>query len=128
MLHELRPLNLLNENCSIRRTQSVRFSLAVVIIRVVIIRLQNDWPYSSYTTYHTSHDTYYYVKTFLDPDFYYHQATARIWVHTALALSDAVLLPFHTTPFADALDKYVASANSKIKSDLDSHDISLGKC
>lgn len=82
---------------------------------------------SAYPAYHTIHDTFYYVKTFVDPQFSTHLAIARIWVSTAFLLAETPVLPINCSDYAAALKKGFRDINTKYGKTLDQKGISLGK-
>ena len=82
---------------------------------------------SSYPAYHSIHDTFYYVKNFVDPHFTTHLATARIWASTAFLLAQTPVLPINCSDYAAALNKGVADIQKKHGNALDKEGISLGK-
>ena len=56
-----------------------------------------------YPVYHSLHDTFHYVKTFLDPDFHIHCAIAQVMAFSVLALADDERLPMNATKYAEKL-------------------------
>lgn len=57
----------------------------------------------SYPVYHSSHDTFYWIKTFIDPEFKTHLAVGKFAAIFLLELSESPLLPFNTTTYANLL-------------------------
>lgn len=73
-----------------------------------------DWSYifgglygirRSYPVYHSIHDSYYWIKTFVDPEFKTHLAVTKYAGIFLLELADVELLPFNTTTYAELLQK-----------------------
>ena len=82
---------------------------------------------SSYPTYHSVHDTFAYVKKFVDPDFTTHLATAQVWGSTAFLLAEAAVLPINCSDYAAALNKGVLDIQKKYGTAMNQEGISLGK-
>ena len=73
-----------------------------------------DWSYifgglygirRSYPVYHSIHDSFYWIKTFVDPEFKTHLAVTKYAGIFLLELADVELLPFNTTTYAELLQK-----------------------
>ena len=71
-----------------------------------------DWSYifgghydirRSYPVYHSMHDSFYWMKTFVDPDFKIHLAVAQYAGLVLLNIADRPLLPFNTLTLADTM-------------------------
>lgn len=60
----------------------------------------------TYPLYHTLHDTTFFVKTFVDPTFVYHQAVARIWGEFARLLVDSPVIPFNVEDYSKDLEEH----------------------
>ena len=87
-----------------------------------------DWSYifggmygirRSYPVYHSIHDTYYWMKTFVDPEFKTHLAVAKFAAVFLLKLSESELLPFNTTTYGELLRSKAHSlleTNARLKS------------
>ena len=82
---------------------------------------------SSYPTYHSIHDTFAYVKKFVDPQFTTHLAIAQVWVSTAFLLAETPVLPINCSDYAAALNKGALDIQKKYGSNLEQRGISLGK-
>ena len=91
-----------------------------------------DWSYifggvygirRSYPVYHSVHDTYYWIKTFIDPEFKTHLAVAKYAGIFLLKLSDSALLPFNTTTYGQLLQSkaQILETNAHFKA----HDIDM---
>lgn len=90
-----------------------------------------DWSYifggmygirRSYPVYHSTHDTYYWMKTFVDPEFKTHLAVAKFAAIFLLKLSESELLPFNTTTYGELLRSNAHSLKSSSRLKL--HNIS----
>ncbi|XP_071506201.1 N-acetylated-alpha-linked acidic dipeptidase 2-like [Diadema antillarum] len=58
---------------------------------------------SSYPVYHSVYETFYLVKTFIDWNFWRHQAVARVMLEFSRDLADSVVLPFGCIDYAEKL-------------------------
>ena len=85
-----------------------------------------DWSYifggmygirRSYPVYHSVHDTFYWIKTFVDPEFKTHLAVTKYAGIFLLKLSDSELLPFNTATYGELLrSKSIAlETNARLK-------------
>nr|XP_039266344.1 putative N-acetylated-alpha-linked acidic dipeptidase [Styela clava] len=78
---------------------------------------------SGYPVYHTVYETFDYMKAFIDPDFLFHQATARVGAEIARRLADSPLLPFKAV---DYVTRMISDKNTMMKTfgeKLESHNI-----
>ena len=73
---------------------------------------------SIYPAYHSVHDTFAYVKKFVDPNFHYHLTIARVWLQTAFSLSDERVLPLDCVAYANALQTYVTQLEKTVTDKL----------
>ena len=90
-----------------------------------------DWSYifggmygirRTYPVYHSMHDTFYWMKTFVDPNFQTHLTVTKFAGAFLLKLSDSELLPFNTTTYGEFLhSKSIALETNPI---LEAHNIS----
>ena len=83
---------------------------------------------SSYPTYHSIHDTFAYVKKFVDPDFTTHLAIAQVWASAAFLLAHTPILPINCSDYAAALRRGVLDIKKTYEDDLTQKGISLGEC
>nr|XP_009859433.1 putative N-acetylated-alpha-linked acidic dipeptidase [Ciona intestinalis] len=60
---------------------------------------------SSYPLYHSVYETFDMVTTYVDPEFTYHLAMARIWAEAGRRLSDSVILPIDCRLYGVYLDR-----------------------
>lgn len=90
-----------------------------------------DWSYifggmygirRSYPVYHSIHDNFYWMKTFVDPEFKTHLAVAKYAAIFLLKLSDSELLPFNTTTYGELLRSKSLTLEANAR--LNSHNIS----
>ena len=82
---------------------------------------------SNYPVYHSVHDTFHWMKTFVDRDFEYHRAMAQLWLQISLTLADTPLIPFNCTKYADRLTYYAKDIKKKYEKILTQQKITLGK-
>ena len=80
-----------------------------------------------YPVYHTIHDSFHFMKKFVDPKFTYHLALGRIWAQVGLTLADSVILSFNFTRLAWRLNLCVENVENAYKEKLAYNIISLGK-
>ena len=90
-----------------------------------------DWSYifggthgirRSYPVYHSIHDTFYWIKKFVDPEFKIHLALTKYTAIFLLELSDSALLPFNTQTYGELLQS--KAKNLKTNSQFQVHNIS----
>ncbi len=90
--------------------------------------MQADYNFaSSYPVYHSVHDSFHWMKTFVDPDFSHHLTLGRVWGGMAMELADQVLLPFNFTRLSGKLTQCAQSLQKKYDSQFKARGISLGK-
>jgi N-acetylated-alpha-linked acidic dipeptidase len=66
-----------------------------------------------YGQYHSIYDSFDHFVRFMDPDFAYGVALARVGGRTVLRLAQAEVLPFEFTAFADTVGRYVGELEKK---------------
>ena len=90
-----------------------------------------DWSYifggthgirRSYPVYHSIHDTFFWIKKFVDPEFKTHLAVTKYTAIFLLELSDSALLPFNTQTYGELLQS--KAKNLKTNSQFQVHNIS----
>ncbi|KAJ8047826.1 Glutamate carboxypeptidase 2 [Holothuria leucospilota] len=64
---------------------------------------------SPYPMYHSVYETYKLVKTYYDPDFYYHQAAARAYAEIMRNLAESIVLPLNCLDYANKIDDFFKS-------------------
>ncbi|XP_065069888.1 putative N-acetylated-alpha-linked acidic dipeptidase [Rhopilema esculentum] len=98
-------------------------------IPVVDIRYTYNWDdYNhamSYPVYHSLHDSFHWMTSFVDPKFSYHLALGRIWAQMGMTLADSELLPFNFTRLAWKLSRCKDSLETKYGQALKLQGISL---
>ena len=57
--------------------------------------------------YHSIHDNFHWLTTYVDPDFRYHLTIGKIWIKLSLLLADSLVLPFNLSRAAGKLEHYV---------------------
>ena len=79
-----------------------------------------------YPVYHSLHDTFHYVKTFIDPEFHTHRAIAQVMVHSVLALADDKFLPMNVTKYAERISYGMRAMLEKYGTVLTGLNITVG--
>lgn len=64
---------------------------------------------SPYPMYHSVYETYKLVKTYYDPDFYYHQTAARAYAEIMRNLAESIVLPLNCLDYANKIDDFFKS-------------------
>ncbi|GAB6026431.1 hypothetical protein CHUAL_012631 [Chamberlinius hualienensis] len=62
-------------------------------------KLKEKRPYSSYPTYHTAYDTFYYVDTFIDPEYRKMKACGQMNLFLLYRLAEANVIPFNMSGY-----------------------------
>ena len=78
---------------------------------------------SSYPVYHSLHDTYYWIKHFVDKDFTVHLTVARVVMSYLLRLADSLVLPFEVQRYAARLNRDAMEFQAKLKKEAKGKDI-----
>ena len=79
-----------------------------------------------YPVYHSQHDTFNWIKKFVDPDFKLHKAVTQLTGGLLIQFADAPLLPMSVTLYAAALSESLIALKNAYKDKLQSHAKSLG--
>ena len=79
-----------------------------------------------YSSYHSIHDNFHLMSTWIDPDFKYHLAVARMWAKMALKLADATVLPFNLHRYAKKILGFAKFFKKTHASITDPHGINFG--
>jgi len=79
----------------------------------------------SYPVYHSVHDSYHWITSFVDPHFTHHLALGRIWAKLTMALADQQILPFNLSRLAWQLSQCHKSLLAKHGKGFEQHGISL---
>ncbi|KAJ7380081.1 hypothetical protein OS493_010789 [Desmophyllum pertusum] len=74
-------------------------------------------PVSLYPVYHTQEDNFYWMKTFIDPKFEFHEAVTKFEGGLLIDLADSPVLPFDVTRYAKALLKGYNLLPKKMKNE-----------
>lgn len=70
-------------------------------------------PVALYPVYHTQEDNFYWMKTFIDPKFEFHEAVTKFEGGLLIDLADALILPFDVTRYAkELLNSYNALSST----------------
>ncbi|KAI8388701.1 uncharacterized protein BYT42DRAFT_244010 [Radiomyces spectabilis] len=67
----------------------------------------------SYGVRGSNYDNIYWMETFGDPTFEYHQTMVRLWGLVALHLANDIVLPMYPLDYANALTRYVDSISDQ---------------
>ena len=81
----------------------------------------------SYPVYHSIHDNYHWMKTFVDPDFEYNKVVTQIWVKYSLKLLDSDIIPFNVTRYGEDLMIYIRSFEASYGDLLKKNAVDLSK-
>ena len=79
-----------------------------------------------YPVYHSQHDTFDYVKNFVDPEFKYHKAASQMCGGLLLMFADMPLLKMSVMLYADALTRSLNALKAQYSEELKSHGETLG--
>nr|QZX63209.1 2 N-acetylated-alpha-linked acidic dipeptidase 2-like protein 2 [Halisarca dujardinii] len=82
-------------------------------------------PYTFYAMYHSLHDTFSWMKKFIDSDFTYHLAIGQLWLRAALVMATSPILPFGVIEYGDKLSELASSLNETFYDTLVQKNISL---
>eukprot|EP00057_Strongylocentrotus_purpuratus_P011968 XP_011666442.1 PREDICTED: putative N-acetylated-alpha-linked acidic dipeptidase [Strongylocentrotus purpuratus] len=82
---------------------------------------------SSYPVYHSVYETFYYVKNFLDRNFWRHLTVARVYLELSRDLADSVILPFGCADYAAKLQQAAQGLERNFGVKLTQKGIILGK-
>ena len=80
-----------------------------------------------YSAYHSIHDNFHLISTWVDPKFKYHLAVARMWIKMALRLADSTVLPFNLHRYAKQILSYARLFKKSYAPITDPHGISYSK-
>lgn len=104
---------------------TVYFRLGIPSVYFEYTYNKKKWSVSNYPVYHSLHDTFHWMKTFVDRDFEYHRAIAQLWLQISLTLADQPLIPFSCTKYADRLTYYAKDIKNKYEKILTQQKITL---
>ena len=79
-----------------------------------------------YPVYHSQHDTFNYVKKFVDPEFKYHKAASQLCGGLLLQFADSPLLKMSVMLYADALSISLHTLKKQYGDELKTHGVTLG--
>lgn len=77
--------------------------------------------------YHSVHDTFRWVKKFVDPEFRYHSTITKVVLQLIFDIADSKLLPFDLNRLTSSLEGYGQDLQKNNNRVLSAHGISLGK-
>ena len=81
----------------------------------------------SYPVYHSIHDNYNWMVSFVDPEFNYNKLITQIWVGYTLTLLDKEIIPFNTTRYCEELLYYVRNFEASYGEILVKNGVDTGK-
>lgn len=73
-------------------------------------------PVTLYPVYHTQEDNFYWMKTFIDPKFEFHEAVTKFEGGLLIDLADCLLLPFDVTRYGNTLMQAYERLSKRMKS------------
>lgn len=84
----------------------------------------------SYPVYHSIHDNYHWMVSFVDPEFQYNKIVTQVWVQYTLDLLDSRILPFNVTRYCEEVISFVKSFEASYgeilkKNGVDTGDLTL---
>jgi N-acetylated-alpha-linked acidic dipeptidase len=82
-------------------------------------------PFGFYPMYHTIHDSFTWMKKYVDFDFTYHLAIGKLWLRAALHLATTPIIPFGVVEYGYHLHKMAMSLNESNYDILMKENISL---
>lgn len=68
---------------------------------------------------HSNYDSFYWMEKYGDPGFKYHKSMAQLFGILIANLVDSIVIPFSATEYADDLNLYLDSVESKLKSEAE---------
>ena len=99
----------------------------VSIFTLLSYLFQNSFPIPSYPLYHTSYETLYSVKSFVESDFRRAKAVAQVWAEIGRHLGDAVVLPEDTRDYDIQMRNSMDKLRLLYGESMKEHDIYFGK-
>ena len=80
-----------------------------------------------YPMYHSMHENFHWLSTYVDPSFRYHLTVGKMWIKLGLLLADSLILPFNLSRAATKVYDYATKFQKDHKSILQPQNISTGK-
>ena len=91
------------------------------------VSLQDDYNHAmSYPVYHSIHDSFHWMTSFVDPDFTHHLTLGRVLAKVAMTFVDQQLLSFNFSRLAWSLSQCQKSLIEKHGQDFAKHHLKLG--
>ncbi|KAH7641419.1 n-acetylated-alpha-linked acidic dipeptidase 2-like isoform x2 [Dermatophagoides farinae] len=95
------------------------YGLGIPSINLHFKHDQKKYPVNGYPAYHTNYDTFYMVKTFIDPDFHIHQSCTRLINMLLYSLSCSTIIPVNFRHLSrQILDDYQRQSMDKRLRDI----------
>ncbi|KAF7903028.1 hypothetical protein EAF00_002930 [Botryotinia globosa] len=66
--------------------------------------------------YHSNYDSFYWMDTYGDPGFHYHEAMSKIWALYTAKMVESPIISFNATDYANALQGYISKTEAKLDS------------
>ncbi|THV46763.1 hypothetical protein BGAL_0361g00010 [Botrytis galanthina] len=66
--------------------------------------------------YHSNYDSFYWMDTYGDPGFHYHEAMSKIWALYTAKMVESPVISFNATDYANALQGYISKTEAKLDS------------
>ncbi|KAF7919795.1 hypothetical protein BELL_1214g00010 [Botrytis elliptica] len=66
--------------------------------------------------YHSNYDSFYWMDTYGDPGFHYHEAMSKIWALYTAKMAETPVISFNATDYANALQGYISKTEAKLDS------------
>ncbi|KAF5872082.1 putative pa domain-containing protein [Botrytis fragariae] len=66
--------------------------------------------------YHSNYDSFYWMDTYGDPGFHYHEAMSKIWALYTAKMVETPVISFNATDYANALQGYISKTEAKLDS------------
>ncbi|KAG0651930.1 putative glutamate carboxypeptidase [Hyphodiscus hymeniophilus] len=64
--------------------------------------------------YHSNYDSFYWMNTYGDPGFHYHETMAKLWALFTAKLAETPVIPLNATDYALAIQGYISNVETKI--------------
>ena len=101
--------------------------MACLILVIITLFQKPGTKYAyMYPMYHSMHENFHWLSTFVDPTFRYHLTVGKMWVKLGLLLADSLMLPFNLSRAANKLEYYAKKFAKDHESILTPQNISTG--
>jgi len=86
---------------------------------------ENSMKLGSYPVYHSIHDNYHWMTSFIDPELNYNKLVTQIWAGYTLKLLDSLILPFNATRYTEELLLFIESFEASYSKLLAENGVSI---